>query len=129
MTFSQDGVQRSIETRVSVEDANHLKFTSTRWPTPVYHPKTGWRIEYKLRNRTGRGRRSRDNDADAAANLLARWIFGLMPLVVGFSILLSKDRSRSKRPSPPFLTFVGHPHRRVESGTAGDKSRETAGFS
>ena len=50
VTFASDGIQRAIDTRVSVEDANHLKFTYTNWPTSVYHNRTGWRIERKLRN-------------------------------------------------------------------------------
>ena len=50
VTFLPDGIQRAIDTRVSVEDANHLKFTYLNWPTRVYSRKFGWRIEPKLRN-------------------------------------------------------------------------------
>ena len=50
VTFLSDGIQLAIDTRVSVEYANHVKFTYLNWPTPVYRPKTGWRIEHKPRN-------------------------------------------------------------------------------
>ena len=45
--FLFDGKQHTLHTIMSVEDENHLKFRFADFPTPVFGPKTGWRIEYK----------------------------------------------------------------------------------